>query len=208
VRFPEVDGCRNFRDVGGYRLADGGTTRWGRLYRSDFLSTRAEIHLAALGIAEVIDLRTTFERNDRVLPRASHLALFESIPARWWSSPDDLSPPAIAERYLGMLESGAANVAEIARRIANSDGAVAIHCAAGRDRTGVVIGTLLSLIGVHRDDIADDYALSAGRCEDSVPCDRRAMELFLASIEREHSDARALVKVTDDELSALRARLT
>jgi protein-tyrosine phosphatase len=83
-----------------------------------------------------------------------------------------------------------------------------VHCAAGRDRTGIVIGALLSLIGVEPDDIADDYALSAGRCDDNVPCERRTMQLFLAAVRREYGGVRALANLTDDEATALTRRLT
>jgi protein-tyrosine phosphatase len=58
------DGCFNFRDLGGYRTADGRQTRWRRLFRADGLGRLTESDfaiLASLGIAIVIDLRTVLE---------------------------------------------------------------------------------------------------------------------------------------------------
>lgn len=57
-------GCFNFRDLGGYRTADGRWTRPHRLYRADgpHALTDADIaKLAALGLVTVIDLRTPSE---------------------------------------------------------------------------------------------------------------------------------------------------
>jgi protein-tyrosine phosphatase len=69
MRFPRVEGCRNFRDVGGYRVDGDRTTQWRRLYRGDFVSASAARYLDELGIAEVIDVRTSLERRDRLLGR-------------------------------------------------------------------------------------------------------------------------------------------
>jgi protein-tyrosine phosphatase len=68
---------------------------------------------------------------------------------------------ALADDYKGMLMRFRVQVAEIMGAIAVAPtGGVLIHCAAGKDRTGMIVALLLDLIGVPRELIADDYALS------------------------------------------------
>jgi len=66
-----------------------------------------------------------------------------------------------AENYLDWMATHAARIPAILRAIADAPpGAVLVHCAAGKDRTGVVVALVLSVAGVDRDAIAEDYALS------------------------------------------------
>jgi hypothetical protein len=53
--------------------------------------------------------------------------------------------------------------AEVFRAIAGAEGAVLVHCAAGRDRTGMVMAMLLSVVGVTPEAIAEDYVDAAMR---------------------------------------------
>lgn len=63
--------------------------------------------------------------------------------------------------YLAVLDLFAANVVASLEAIANAaDGAVIVHCQAGKDRTGLVVALALLLAGVDADAVADDYALS------------------------------------------------
>ncbi len=67
-RLVELEGCFNFRDLGGYETTDGRTVRWRRLFRSDGLHrlTEGDLEdLAELGLATVIDLRTVAEVEER-----------------------------------------------------------------------------------------------------------------------------------------------
>jgi hypothetical protein len=65
--------------------------------------------------------------------------------------------------YLRYLDDRADSILAALRLIASSDGATIVHCAAGKDRTGVVVAIALAEVGVTRDAIVDDYALSAER---------------------------------------------
>jgi protein-tyrosine phosphatase len=67
--------------------------------------------------------------------------------------------------YLGYLEDRGESVVDALRLIANTDGATIVHCAAGKDRTGVVVAFALAEVGVRAEAIVDDYALSAERVE-------------------------------------------
>ena len=51
------------------------------------------------------------------------------------------------------------------RAIARADSAVLVHCAAGKDRTGVVVALALDAAGVDRDAIVGDYLASAERID-------------------------------------------
>jgi protein-tyrosine phosphatase len=76
---------------------------------------------------------------------------------------DDERRRGAAGIYLSYLEDRGDSVVDALRLIANTDGATLVHCAAGKDRTGVVIAFALAEVGVERAAIGDDYALSAER---------------------------------------------
>jgi protein-tyrosine phosphatase len=70
-------------------------------------------------------------------------------------------PPAVAS-YLGYLQDAADNVVGAVRAIAQAeDGASVVHCAAGKDRTGVVVALCLAVAGVPHEEIVADYAMTA-----------------------------------------------
>jgi hypothetical protein len=82
-------------------------------------------------------------------------------PAR--EEPD--AQPSAAEIYLGYLAQRPDSVVAALRLIAGSAGATIVHCAAGKDRTGVITALTLAELGVDREAIIDDYAMSAERIE-------------------------------------------
>jgi len=67
--------------------------------------------------------------------------------------------------YLRYLDDRADSAVAALRLIAGTDGATIVHCAAGKDRTGVVIALALAEVGVTREAIVEDYAQSAERIE-------------------------------------------
>lgn len=67
--------------------------------------------------------------------------------------------------YLSYLDDRADSVIDALRLIAGTDGATIVHCAAGKDRTGVVIALALAEVGVERDAIVEDYTLSGERIQ-------------------------------------------
>jgi protein tyrosine/serine phosphatase len=78
---------------------------------------------------------------------------------------DDERRRGVTGVYLRYLEDRGDSVVEALRLIANTDGATIVHCAAGKDRTGVVVAFALAEVGVETDAIVDDYVLSAERVE-------------------------------------------
>jgi len=185
---PAPEGTHNFRDIGGMPVTSGGRTRAGVLYRSDALSgltPRGLEQLAATGIEVVLDFRTAMEQQmapDRLPaspPRVVQLGVLEGAMAglaqevlRSASQTDDPEAasriieaalaqiPSLPDLYVSMLQHGASAFAETARTVAESDGAVLVHCTAGKDRTGVAVALILEVVGVERTAIVDDYASS------------------------------------------------
>jgi hypothetical protein len=161
------EGCWNARDLGGLRLRDGGQTRWGTTVRMDSpqrLTAKAWQEIWDYGIRTVIDLRNPQE----IRP--------DSRPAGMttWQVPLDKGkdPDFVLERglectplyYPAFLERFPERVADVMRAIAAAEpGGVVYHCAAGRDRTGVITLVLLALAGVEPEDIAADNMLSGPR---------------------------------------------
>jgi len=171
------DGCLNVRDLGGLPTAEGGQTRFGSIVRADSVRQLSDDGWRAVvdhGVRTVIDLRGDHEREDdppAELPvevvhvpfmEASETeleAMAEDVEAAVTSAPDDAS--ATRDVYLVFLERFRPNVAAAVRAVANAPaGGVVIHCAGGKDRTGLLAAFLLHLAGVPAEEIAADYALS------------------------------------------------
>jgi protein-tyrosine phosphatase len=165
-----LDGCCNFRDLGGYPTADGRKVRWRHLFRADGLSrlTAADLdQLDGLGLRTVIDLRTTAEvaaRGRVEWPTEGlsyhHLPMLDVLP-----SVDDLprwsEPAYVAEQYLVMLSGGQPSVREALAVLSDPSSYPAVyHCTAGKDRTGILSAVVLGLLGVDEHHIVEDYALS------------------------------------------------
>jgi protein-tyrosine phosphatase len=162
------EGLLNARDLGGYPAAGGRETRWGAVVRSDSLAALTEAGRAALagyGVRAVVDLRLPDELARHPNPFASpgdHGIAYTNVsildPAAGYP-PETLT---LAENYLWTLDRFAGYVAEVMAAIANApSGGVLVHCAAGKDRTGLVSALLLGLVGVPASTIAADYALTA-----------------------------------------------
>jgi protein-tyrosine phosphatase len=174
------DGLLNVRDLGGHPTEDGGETRYDSVIRADSVRRLSDQGWAALvdyGVKTIIDLRT----NDELaadppveLPvEVLHIPFFETDGDDWKelearfeaierSAPD--VPTATREIYMIFLSHFDRNVAAAIRAIADApEGGVVIHCAGGKDRTGLLTALLLHVAGVDVDEIAADYALSEER---------------------------------------------
>jgi protein-tyrosine phosphatase len=174
-RLVPLVGAFNFRDLGGYASADGRTTRWGRLFRSDTLHELTEDDLAVLrrlDLRSVIDLRT-----DRELGRTgrgpladqpvgyAHLSVIREGAGEAMAAPDPEGED-LAERYLWYLDVGRHALVESLALIADADRLpLVFHCAAGKDRTGVLAALVLDILDVDAGTIVADYFLTAGRME-------------------------------------------
>jgi protein-tyrosine phosphatase len=157
-----LPGTFNLRDLGGYPAGDGGTVRWRTLLRSDalhWLTDGGRAALRELGLRTVIDLRTQAETEiapsalDSVGARTLHISVLDGdlrkLPVRL----DSIYQFIVDER-------GAAIGRAVGQLCAPGALPALIHCAAGKDRTGIVVALVLACAGVPDDIIAADYALS------------------------------------------------
>ncbi len=170
-RWVELEGVDNVRDLGGLPLRDGGTTRFGRLLRSARLHHLTDADVDRLtgtyGVRTVIDLRSPreVERDgptplERAGVRTEHLTVL----------PDDQRPiPREDEdpklfNYRGYLAHRPDNILAAVRLLIEPDaGAALVHCAAGKDRTGVFCALVADAVGVRTDAVVEDYAMSNDR---------------------------------------------
>ena len=160
----------NVRDLGGLPAADGRTVRRGLVYRADGVHRLAGEDLEAaraLGLRTVIDLRTESEVDRGRFPTDQYSVAWHHLPVlrRIWSDEELVTGGSAADflrdRYLDMLVDGGDAIAQAVTLVA--EGAPALfHCAAGKDRTGVVAAVLLGLLDVSHEDITADYHASAG----------------------------------------------
>ena len=170
-RHVSFDALFNVRDLGGYATSDGRHTRWQRLYRADGLNrVQGEDleRLAALGLRTVVDLRTPNERVERgsfpveAMPVDYHH--FPVLQQTWEGQTLDATIDGadfLTARFWEMLEVGSDAIAGALRVLADERVYPAVfHCAAGKDRTGVLAALVLGLLGVPDATIAADYGLS------------------------------------------------
>lgn len=157
----------NLRDLGGIAIA-GGVLRPGLAIRTDDLAyVTAEVadELLAGGLTAIIDLRSPLEV--AVTGRGPlgehpvayhHLPLIADVGASMDREHPALTHEAMGLMYLRMVEGAAPQLVTALNVIAHTPGATAFHCAAGRDRTGVLAAMLLLALGAGDDDIVADYA--------------------------------------------------
>jgi len=167
-----LDHVHNFRDLGGYPTASGRVTKWNTLFRADGLyrlrSAEDIARVQQLQLRSVIDLRTQREQDEQgIFPTEEISVAFHhlSIVDVTWSDSEtpDISDPVefLVWGYRDMLEIGSSRFAEAMRVLANAQSLPAVfHCAAGKDRTGVLAALLLASLGVNDELICADYGLT------------------------------------------------
>jgi protein-tyrosine phosphatase len=192
-RWIDLEGAANARDVGGIPLRDGGFVAAGRLLRSDNLQDLSPADVEHLvgdhGLRSVIDLRTGVEvrlegpgpllSDDRVVvahhslyPEAGeHTDVVEADTIVPWMAADygaDLpgETPTV-QTYMGYLNHRPDSIVAALRTIAepHDGGSALVHCAAGKDRTGLVVALALEVAGAPRDAVVADYAVTGERIE-------------------------------------------
>ncbi|GAB4588555.1 tyrosine-protein phosphatase [Nocardia sp. IFM 10818] len=177
-----ISGTFNFRDVGGARTIGGATVREGILLRSAQLSRLDDTGrdtLLGLGVTDVHDLRGPAEIDfigHDALPGAVRLHITPFDAAMGETPPHEARRHSSAHGHMLEVyrEFPAKPEAHAAiKRLADSvlGGTALVHCAAGKDRTGWAVATLLRAVDVLEDDVYADYLLS----NDAVPTLRAFM---------------------------------
>ena len=167
-RIIQLRGARNLRDIGGYPTTNGQSqTRWRTLYRSgclDDLDKTGQQWLIDAGLRTIIDLRDSQEVAERpnVFAGSNQLSYLR-MPFYDGPPPDNFTPDLHRGYRRELDELGEHLVCLVDTLVAPGTLPALIHCAAGKDRTGVAIGVLLAAVGTRPDHIAEDYALSE-RC--------------------------------------------
>ncbi|QII07346.1 tyrosine-protein phosphatase [Rhodococcoides fascians A25f] len=148
----------NLRDLGGLPVLGGGTSHPRVLYRGDALypgdSTPQQVDTWPPAV--VIDLRSD-EEIDRVGyrwppgPVVHRHSLFDA------AAPEREIPNTLQEIYSAMVRDRGRRIAETVALAAHADGPVLVHCAVGKDRTGVVVAVLLLAAGVEPWAVTGDY---------------------------------------------------
>jgi protein tyrosine/serine phosphatase len=239
VSWLTLEGAVNVRDLGGLPLTRGGATREGVLVRADNLqglSARDVAALVALPLKLVVDLRTgeevQLEGPGPLVGRVEHRnrSLHPEDGDRTDVYVDDRDEARLVRMYMRYLRDRPDSIVAALRDVAYGDGAAIVHCAAGKDRTGMVVALALSAIGVHRDAIVEDYAATGERLiailerlkssstyaddlegvDDDVHVPRpETMHRVLSLVDARHGSPTDWLRSHGfDEFDALRARLT
>jgi protein-tyrosine phosphatase len=229
VAWIELENAVNARDLGDLPADGDARIRPRRLLRADNLQdlSPADIHTLVdeLGLTTVIDLRSTIEVEKEgpgplaavesvrhvhlsVMPEslgltdaaAEALAMDRHRVAQE-RSPDDL----LTSFYLSYLEDRPDSIVGALRTVAEAPGVALVHCAAGKDRTGVVVALALTVAGVPRDAVIADYAATGERID--LVLDRlRSTPTYAEDIDRlpaaEHAPRVGTMRGFLDELDA------
>lgn len=179
-RLVGLQAVHNFRDLGGYELGDGRTIGWGRLFRADGLYRLTDGDLDvmdAIGVRTVIDLRSSSEidANGRY-PVEKHPVAFHHLPIidSTWMQDDVPEFPDTDQggidfltwAYGDMLDRGGDRFAHAIGLLAvPGAGPAVFHCAAGKDRTGIMAALILAGLGVNEHVVVADYALTVAAME-------------------------------------------
>jgi protein-tyrosine phosphatase len=178
-----LEGASNFRDLGGYPTVDGRIVRRGLVYRSGALHalTGSDVdRLRSVDLRVAFDLRSEAERvaepTSAPFVRVVGVPLTRSASARSFTEYAD-GEAYLRDRYHEIVFELAEVVGSVLRAVAHDDCLPAvIHCAAGKDRTGVVAAVLLLALGVDDETVVADYALTSD-CEAAERVEELAAKL-------------------------------
>ncbi len=176
-RILPFEGVENFRDFGGYAAGDR-VMRTGVLYRSAHhgFATDADLEaIRGLGLSVIVDLRRPNERARDPCRRwegftaqviENETGELQDDPWQIFIATSDLSAAAFRQymvdyyREAPFVDRHVDLYARYFHALAETDGAVLIHCAAGKDRTGILAALTHHLAGVSDDDLVADYLLT------------------------------------------------
>lgn len=232
----------NLRDVGGLPTEDGRATRHGVLLRSEApaLGTPDDVAVLTERLAggNVVDLRQHDETERRPLPeplrtraRSHHLPFDVVAPPHVSDghlASDEIRPADVGGFYAWLAERNVDTIGQLLHLVGTAEGPVLVHCAIGKDRTGIAVGLTLLAAGTQRDAVIGDYARSHEAMRRTLPrhdpevtpamidadirmgAPQAVLREFLATLERRFGDLGAYLDTVDPagtRRERLRARL-
>ena len=215
-----LDRVENFRDFGGVASTFGGQVRSGRLFRSAHLAEASEADVAVLdrlGVRTLVDLRRPTERRRQP-------SRWTAFPGRLISSDEgdraegphleflrqgDLSDAGVEAYLIGYYRQALfeprhmALFADAFAALDEEDGALLVHCTAGKDRTGLLAALILSALGAGPDAVMADF-LETNRVMMTGPRRRKVAAALAPIVGAEPSEAvlRGVMGVTAAHLDA------
>ncbi|MBN44739.1 MAG: protein tyrosine/serine phosphatase [Rhodobiaceae bacterium] len=209
-------GAHNFRDLGGYKTKDGRTVKWGKIYRSDNLHSLTDEdlkYMKRLNIESVVDFRSVEERENepnRLNPNMTEV----NLPIKFQPKEldDDSMKNLIKDLTFGDLDSSnllrdfnIVIVEEFAEEyknffryiIENNAEPLVFHCTAGKDRAGFASAMILTILGVTRDKVIEDYLLTNTYVKDHV--DDKMLEIELKTFFRADTDNLRKINLVEEK---------
>ena len=239
LRRLHLDGAFNVRDLGGYPTVNGGFTNHRRFLRADGLGRLSKWDaklLRSYGVSAVLDLRD--EAESQQLPNVSlgKDVLCANVPLLGFNAADmeQLEKMFAADEFdltyvYGRILENYEGIRACFKFIADApEGCVLFHCAAGKDRTGILAMLLLSLAGVDKWDIVSDYVQSwpnlmrdeafredwldssKGTFRQGMRSDPQTISYAIDLIDYDHGGVEGYLLecgVSDDEVALVRQRL-
>ena len=215
-------GASNFRDLGGYRVADGRVVRWRRLFRSDHLAalTASDTQvLESLGVTRALDFRGGSERAAAAyqLPGVVQHPLpieptvvqgMQGILAAGETLTAQRTVELMCLTYRNFVRHNAPRFAELFAQMLRSDAPLVFHCTAGKDRTGYAAALILLALGVPRSAVMHDYLLTNDYYRMPTARDPRVTQEVLDVLWRVQSEfLDASLQTVDEDFGGLDAYL-
>ena len=218
-----LKGAHNFRELGGYRTQNNKSVKWGILYRSDELHalTAEDIkYLERLKLNTLIDFRSMGEREnepDPILKETNIRLLPIDVLAESSSEEKDKTQKEIQEELFSG-ERDLSNLLVDANKdfattftptykifidtlIENNGQPLVFHCSAGKDRAGFATAIVLSILGVPRDIIIQDYLATNAYTKDEI--DRTIQQINISSTFKVDTDnIRKVLEVEESYIQA------
>ncbi|MDZ7726836.1 MAG: tyrosine-protein phosphatase [Dehalococcoidia bacterium] len=235
----EVEVAHNVRHLAGYETRHGSRTHARDIIRSASLHRLTENGIGTLydtGVRTVVDFRSDQEREREATPDMGRWGI-KNVHAPVFNG--DASPaglardsfPGYSHVYRRFLDIGADAYRTLFETVADAEGAVVFHCAAGKDRTGVAAALLLDLGGATDDAIVADYrhtetllkplipewlpkmqerGINEERAHQLLAAPEEAIRTALETVREQHGGAEGYLRhlgLSTTAISAVRARI-